>query len=139
MPKRPVREPIPSAVRRRVLERDNYRCRSCGSTTRLNIDHIKPVSRGGDNSLKNLQTLCWPCNRAKNVVTYNYLKRRIWRRSDPISRSQKKSHKLAGQSFASAVEKEAKRSSGCCSCVLGAGLLVSITCAVPSAIMVRIR
>ena len=29
------------------------------------VDHVVPFSRGGDNSLDNLVTACWPCNFAK--------------------------------------------------------------------------
>jgi len=42
-----------------------HRCKFCGSTENLEIDHIKPLSRGGSNDLVNLQILCKPCNRKK--------------------------------------------------------------------------
>ena len=62
------RQPIPRKLRHQVFQRDNYRCRECGATnkqTRLHVDHIKPVAKGGTNDLSNLQTLCEECNRAK--------------------------------------------------------------------------
>lgn len=62
------RQPIPRKLRHQVFQRDGYRCRECGATnkeTRLHVDHIKPVSKGGTNDLDNLQTLCEECNRAK--------------------------------------------------------------------------
>ena len=62
------RQPIPRKLRHRVFQRDGYRCRECGATnkqTRLHVDHIKPVAKGGTNDLSNLQTLCEACNRAK--------------------------------------------------------------------------
>ncbi|ARC90299.1 hypothetical protein B5V46_17640 [Rhodovulum sp. MB263] len=31
------------ALRAEILERDRYRCRSCGCGGRLEVDHIKPV------------------------------------------------------------------------------------------------
>jgi 5-methylcytosine-specific restriction endonuclease McrA len=37
-------------------------CELCGSTKNLVIDHIKPLSQGGDNQPDNLRTLCQSCN-----------------------------------------------------------------------------
>lgn len=51
--------------RARILERDGYKCQQCGSIEHLCIDHILPVSRGGDSSDENLQVLCLPCNTKK--------------------------------------------------------------------------
>ncbi len=59
------REAIPMATRREVYERDGHRCRKCGSDRRLSLDHVIPVTSGGDNSADNLQTLCLPCNLKK--------------------------------------------------------------------------
>ena len=49
----------------KVFERDEYRCRYCRKQlTRFTatLDHIQPVSRGGDNSYENLVTACLHCN-----------------------------------------------------------------------------
>ena len=62
------RQHIPRKLRHQVFQRDGYRCRECGATnkqTRLHVDHIKPVAKGGTNDLNNLQTLCEECNKAK--------------------------------------------------------------------------
>ncbi|RAE55164.1 HNH endonuclease, partial [Burkholderia multivorans] len=32
----------------------------------LEVDHIKPISKGGLSEIENLQTLCWRCNRSKS-------------------------------------------------------------------------
>jgi len=42
--------------------RDGYKCVTCGSTERLEADHILAESRGGDTTFENLQTLCKSCN-----------------------------------------------------------------------------
>lgn len=65
------RQRIPDDLRLAVLSRDNYRCRLCGKfpgrNRDLRIDHIKPVSEGGDLlSMDNLWTLCHPCNSGKS-------------------------------------------------------------------------
>ncbi|MFP5274858.1 HNH endonuclease [Coleofasciculus sp.] len=66
--KKTPRIPIPPEVRNYVFERDNYKCKSCGKThldTQLQIDHIIPLARGGQNDISNLQTLCRSCNLKK--------------------------------------------------------------------------
>ena len=59
-------------LREFIKKRDNYTCCNCGNSIHaepnllLEIDHIKPVSKGGYTVESNLQTLCWKCNRAKS-------------------------------------------------------------------------
>lgn len=60
---------VPDAVKRVVWERDGGQCRACGSTQRLEYDHITPVSRGGESVAENIQLLCRPCNRSKRTKT----------------------------------------------------------------------
>lgn len=51
--------------RNTVFERDGYKCHYCGKQlTRFSatLDHIHPVSKGGDNSFDNLITACLHCN-----------------------------------------------------------------------------
>ena len=56
-----------------IKSRDNFTCCSCGNSTYLEpnllleVDHIIPISKGGYTEEKNLQTLCWKCNRAKGA------------------------------------------------------------------------
>lgn len=52
-----------------MLEACGMRCVSCGTTSRtLCKDHIKPISRGGDDTIENLQPLCHPCNASKGTT-----------------------------------------------------------------------
>lgn len=54
--------------REKIFERDGYKCHYCGKQlTRFSatLDHIQPVSKGGDNSFENLITSCLHCNSRK--------------------------------------------------------------------------
>jgi len=57
---------ITKEVRREVWVRDNGCCADCGSTYKIEYDHIIPVSKGGSNSPKNIELLCLSCNRKKS-------------------------------------------------------------------------
>lgn len=54
-------------LRRKVFERDAYRCIHCGDHHDLSVDHIHPESKGGTLDMDNLQTLCRPCNSRKGT------------------------------------------------------------------------
>ena len=58
---------IPQDVKIAVAARDGGRCRQCGSTTELHFDHVIPWSKGGANTVTNIQLLCGPCNRRKGA------------------------------------------------------------------------
>ena len=60
--------PTPDKLRMRVLEEAKGLCALCGATRNdrpLDIDHIKPRSKGGKTEYENLQVLCSKCNRTK--------------------------------------------------------------------------
>jgi 5-methylcytosine-specific restriction endonuclease McrA len=54
-------------IRRRLGDR----CAYCGVALKGagEVDHIVPISRGGDNSPNNLTLACLPCNRDKHAKT----------------------------------------------------------------------
>ncbi len=59
---------VSNKMRFSIYQRDGYRCCICGRTERhdyLEIDHIKPISKGGKSTYDNLQTLCRRCNKNK--------------------------------------------------------------------------
>ncbi len=56
---------IPKAVQREVWRRDMGRCTECGKNENLEFDHIIPFSKGGSNTVRNIQLLCEKCNRSK--------------------------------------------------------------------------
>ena len=58
-------------LRKRVFERDGYKCVMCGrgekDKIRVVIDHIVPYSKGGKTVYENLQVLCDWCNYKKGA------------------------------------------------------------------------
>lgn len=53
-----------------VFKRDMFACQYCGATPPavvLEVDHIYPVAEGGKNSIHNLVTACFDCNRGKGA------------------------------------------------------------------------
>jgi len=56
---------VPDSLRAAVLVRDGGRCRKCRRPINLEMDHIVPLSKGGETEESNLQVLCRRCNRFK--------------------------------------------------------------------------
>ncbi len=66
------RQTIPSSVRFRVLERDQFKCWYCGRSsaeTTLVIDHFIPLAEGGTSGMDNLVSACVRCNQGKGTRT----------------------------------------------------------------------
>jgi 5-methylcytosine-specific restriction endonuclease McrA len=65
-PKQPPLRLDPEAyedLRQQVLQRDAWRCQSCGSMSNLEVHHQEFRSLGGPDSELNLITLCDVCHR----------------------------------------------------------------------------
>jgi ATP-dependent helicase IRC3 len=65
-----------------ILRRDK-RCLCCGSTRKLQVDHIKPWYLGGGNDPDNLQALCERCNAAKGTNVINFRSKKTMLKTPP--------------------------------------------------------
>lgn len=67
-----------------LLRKNAYTCLSCGrhkDEILIVADHIVPLSRGGSNTIENIQPLCRSCNAHKYTKTYkyaSYTEPRVW-------------------------------------------------------------
>jgi len=57
-----------NAIRKQVLERDNYTCIYCGNEA-TEADHIIPVAKGGTDTMDNLVAACKKDNGTKQDRT----------------------------------------------------------------------
>lgn len=65
------RKPIGKRLRFEVFKRDSFTCQYCGAgapDVLLEVDHLRPVSKDGDNDVLNLITSCQDCNRGKSNI-----------------------------------------------------------------------
>ncbi|KFK40878.1 hypothetical protein AALP_AA2G054000 [Arabis alpina] len=58
-----------SLSRKSILLRDDYTCQYCSSRENLTIDHVIPISRGGEWTWQNLVAACSRCNSRKGQKT----------------------------------------------------------------------
>ena len=78
-PKHHTPREINLRLRFKVLQRDNFKCCTCGaspakdSSVILHVDNIRPWSKGGETTIDNLQTLCSKCNLGKSDL-YDQIK-----------------------------------------------------------------
>lgn len=69
-------------LRKRVFQRDGYKCVKCGFSKNLTVDHITPRHAGGLDELSNLRTLCVLCHEEVH-------NRKIFGEDEVFSREQK--------------------------------------------------
>ncbi len=55
-----------------LFDRDGKHCQRCEETKDLTIDHIFPLSAGGENDMSNFQILCRKCNSSKGTNSTDY-------------------------------------------------------------------
>ena len=60
------------AIRKQVIQRDKNLCQVCLSNSRLSeasaVDHIKSKSKGGNDDMSNLQSICTECHNRKTAT-----------------------------------------------------------------------
>lgn len=61
--------PVLRYSRKNVYIRDNHTCQYCGSKKDLSLDHVFPLSKGGESTWENTVTACLKCNRKKGSKT----------------------------------------------------------------------
>ena len=64
-----ARKALSKKIRFEVFKRDSFTCQYCGRAAPdvlLEVDHIKPVSKDGEDDITNLITSCFDCNRGKS-------------------------------------------------------------------------
>lgn len=61
---------ISGTTKKIVYTRDGGKCKCCGSSQKLEYDHIIPYSCGGVSDASNIQLLCQGCNRSKSNGCY---------------------------------------------------------------------
>lgn len=77
-----IKNDVPAAVRRAVLTWN--KCTYCGDLLGpFEVDHIRPLSRGGTNDRANLTSACVSCNTQKsNLLVHEW---RQWRETNGMS------------------------------------------------------
>lgn len=60
-----MRKRLTESAKKQIFIRDKFECQYCGSKEDLEIDHIIPLSQGGNNEDSNLITACHRCNSLK--------------------------------------------------------------------------
>ncbi len=69
--RRKSKDIIGARLRWKVLSKDNFRCVACGIDSQseiLHVDHIIPLSLGGETIESNLRTLCCKCNMGRGNI-----------------------------------------------------------------------
>ncbi len=75
------RKGLSKRLRYEILRRDCFTCQYCGGkapATRLHVDHIEPVSKGGTDDPRNLRTACIDCNLGKGALAADLVDVHDW-------------------------------------------------------------
>lgn len=65
------RKALPKKIRFEIFKRDSFTCQYCGKSAPeviLHVDHIVPISKGGEDEITNLITACQYCNQGKSNI-----------------------------------------------------------------------
>lgn len=84
--------PISKKLRFEVFKRDNFTYQYCGRQTPnviLELDHIVPISKDGDDDIQNLITSCFECNRGKAGTPLTFVKTRADLQEDLLNLAEK--------------------------------------------------
>lgn len=76
------------ALRWHILERDNFTCQYCGQSApsvKLEVAHVLPIEEGGTDSVDNLKTACYSCNRGRNSLRVMSMYHSVNNRFYPIN------------------------------------------------------
>lgn len=79
-----------TSKRKKVWAKTGYRCWYCGVTPpekEMTIDHVVPISRGGQSNQKNLVPCCMLCNSAKGSLRVEEFRELQIKRSQNLPRS----------------------------------------------------
>ena len=80
--------PTKKQIKEKLYKQQEQKCNGCGNCFdiyNLEIDHIFPRSKGGEDNIENLQLLCGHCNRVKGDRPMEYLKIVIKSRQDVLT------------------------------------------------------
>jgi hypothetical protein len=77
-----IRAALTPAMKENIKRVVGYKCEKCGRKGKLQIDHIKEVSKGGTNVGSNLIVLCPSCHAEK--LTQAEMKRILAKRSKKV-------------------------------------------------------
>ena len=97
---KPKRRAIGLKKRFEILKRDGFKCVYCGNKAGkrpLHVDHVIPVSKGGENTDDNLAAACFECNMGKKADIHEGLTEHVFgtKKKEPCQLEQYKDSKLA--------------------------------------------
>jgi len=98
------RQPLPTNIKKRILERDDHKCCKCGRCESLQIHHVLAVMDGGRDDDDNLKTLCTPCHKEWHIVeSVSYIDFDQWIEYPPAHRLVSAMHHMASSQDATLV------------------------------------